>query len=146
MTIRTSYCGRLTVDDIGKSVTVCGWVSKRREHGEFLAFVDLRDRTGIIQCVIDHAHDIRSEYVLAITGVVRERPPETINDELPTGSIEIGDATVEILSEAEPTPFQISGRVEVDETIRIRHRYLDLRTGRMQRNLRRRIRDIVGEI
>ena len=138
MTIRTSYCGRLTVDDIGKSVTVCGWVSKRREHGEFLAFVDLRDRTGIIQCVIDHAHDIRSEYVLAITGVVRERPPETINDELPTGSIEKGDATVEILSEAEPTPFQISGRVEVDETIRIRHRYLDLRTGRMQRNLRSR--------
>ena len=105
MTIRTSYCGRLTVDDIGKSVTVCGWVSKRREHGEFLAFVDLRDRTGIIQCVIDHAHDIRSEYVLAITGVVRERPPETINNELPTGSIEIGDATVEILSVAAPTPF-----------------------------------------
>ena len=138
MTIRTDYCGRLSVDDIGRVVTVCGWVSKRREHGEFLAFVDLRDRTGMIQCVVDHAHDIRSEYVLAITGTVRERPPETVNEELPTGSIEIGDATVEVLSQAEPPPFQISGRVEVDETIRIRHRYLDLRTGRMQRNLRSR--------
>ena len=138
MTIRTDYCGRLSVDDIGRTVTVCGWVSKRREHGEFLAFVDLRDRTGMIQCVVDHAHDIRSEYVLAITGTVRERPPETVNEELLTGSIEIGDATVEILAQAEPPPFQISGRVEVDETIRIRHRYLDLRTGRMQRNLRSR--------
>jgi len=138
MTIRTDYCGRLSVDDIGKTVTVCGWVSKRREHGEFLAFVDLRDRTGMIQCVVDHAHDIRSEYVLAITGTVRERPAETVNEELSTGSIEIGDATVEVLSQAEPPPFQISGRVEVDETIRIRHRYLDLRTGRMQRNLRSR--------
>ncbi len=138
MTNRTDYCGRLSVDDIGRTVTVCGWVSKRREHGEFLAFVDLRDRTGVIQCVVDHAHDIRSEYVLAITGTVRERPPETINEELTTGAIEIGEATVEVLSKAEPPPFQITGRVEVDETIRIRHRYLDLRTGRMQRNLRSR--------
>lgn len=138
MTKRTDYCGRLSNEDIGRTVTVCGWVSKRREHGEFLAFVDLRDRTGIVQCVVDHAHDIRSEYVLAVTGTVRERPPETINNDLPTGSIEIGEATVEILSQAEPPPFQISGRVDVDETIRIRHRYLDLRTSRMQRNLRSR--------
>ena len=72
MTKRTDYCGRLSSDDIGRTVTVCGWVSKRREHGEFLAFVDLRDRTGIVQCVVDHAHDIRSEYVLAVTGTVRE--------------------------------------------------------------------------
>lgn len=138
MAMRTDYCGRLSSDDIGRTVTVCGWVSKRREHGEHLAFVDLRDRTGIIQCVVDHAHDIRSEYVLAVTGTVRERPPETVNDELATGAIEIGEATVEILSQADPTPFQLSGRVEVDETIRIRHRYLDLRTDRMQRNLRSR--------
>ena len=138
MTNRTDYCGRLSSDDIGRTVTVCGWVAKRREHGEFLAFVDLRDRTGIVQCVVDHAHDIRSEYVLAVTGTVRERPPETVNTDLPTGSIEIGEATVEILASAEPPPFQIDGRVEVDETIRIRHRYLDLRTGRMQQNLRSR--------
>ena len=138
MTKRTDYCGQLSSDDIGRTVTVCGWVAKRREHGEYLAFVDLRDRTGIVQCVVDHAHDIRSEYVLAVTGTVRERPPETINTDLPTGSIEIGEATVEILASAEPPPFQIDGRVEVDETIRIRHRYLDLRTGRMQQNLRSR--------
>ena len=136
--MRTDYCGRLSVDDVGRTVTVCGWVSKRREHGEFLAFVDLRDRTGIVQCVVDHAHDIRSEYVLAVTGTVRERPPETLNKELPTGAIEIGEATVEVLSQADPIPFQLGGRVEVDETIRIRHRYLDLRTDRMQRNLRSR--------
>ena len=138
MTTRTDYCGRLADADIGRTVTVCGWVSKRREHGEHLAFVDLRDRTGIIQCVVDHAHDIRNEYVLSVTGTIRARPAETINSELPTGSVEIGDASVEILSRAEPPPFQIDGRVEVDETIRIRHRYLDLRNSRMQRNLRSR--------
>ena len=138
MAMRTDYCGRLSSDDVGRTVTVCGWVSKRREHGEHLAFVDLRDRTGIVQCVVDHAHDIRSEYVLAVTGTVRERPSETVNDELATGAIEIGEASVEVLSQADPTPFQLSGRVEVDETLRIRHRYLDLRTDRMQRNLRSR--------
>jgi len=138
MPMRTDYCGRLSSDDVGRTVTVCGWVSKRREHGEHLAFVDLRDRTGIVQCVVDHAHDIRSEYVLAVTGTVRERPSETVNDELATGAIEIGEASVEVLSQADPIPFQLSGRVEVDETLRIRHRYLDLRTDRMQRNLRSR--------
>ena len=138
MAMRTDYCGRLSSDDVGRTVTVCGWVSKRREHGEHLAFVDLRDRTGIVQCVVDHAHDIRSEYVLAVTGTVRERPSETVNDELATGAIEIGEASVEVLSQADPIPFQLSGRVEVDETLRIRHRYLDLRTDRMQRNLRSR--------
>jgi aspartyl-tRNA synthetase len=140
MTLRTDYCGRLGRADIGRTVTVCGWVSRRREHGEHLAFVDLRDRTGIVQCVVDHAHDIRSEYVLAVTGVVRERPADTVNPGLATGEIEIGDASVEVLAQAEPPPFQIEGRVEVDETIRIRHRYLDLRNSRMQENLRRRAR------
>ncbi len=138
MTMRSDYCGTLGTDDIGRTVTVCGWVSKRREHGEHLAFVDLRDHTGIVQCVVDHAHDIRSEYVLAITGTVRARPDETVNENLATGQIEIGEATVEVLSASEPPPFQIDGRVDVDETIRIRHRYLDLRNSRMQKNLRTR--------
>ncbi|MCP3938322.1 MAG: aspartate--tRNA ligase [Actinomycetia bacterium] len=138
MTNRTDYCGTLTTADVGRSVTVCGWVSKRREHGEHLAFVDLRDHTGIVQCVVDKARDLRSEYVLAITGIVRERPDDTINAALATGAIEIGDATVEVLSVAEPPPFQIDSRVDVDETIRIRHRYLDLRNKRMQSNLRTR--------
>ena len=138
MTMRTDYCGRLSSEDIGRTVTVCGWVAKRREHGEFLAFVDLRDHTGLIQCVVDHAHEIRSEYVLAVTGVVRSRPDDTINVDLSTGQIEIGDASVKILSQADPVPFQIDRAGEVDETLRMRHRYLDLRTQRMQTNLRRR--------
>ena len=136
--MRTDYCGRLSSEDIGRTVTVCGWVAKRREHGEFLAFVDLRDHTGLIQCVVDHAHEIRSEYVLAVTGVVRPRPDDTINADLATGEIEIGDASVKILSQSDPVPFQIDRAGEVDETLRMRHRYLDLRTQRMQTNLRRR--------
>ena len=138
--MRTDYCGRLGRSDIGREVTVCGWVSRRREHGEHLAFVDLRDRTGIVQCVVDHAHDLRPEYVLTVTGTVRERPEDTANPELSTGEIEIGDATVEVLSRSEPPPFQIDGRIEVDEMLRIRHRYLDLRNPRMQRNLVNRAR------
>ena len=138
--MRTDYCGRLGRADIGRDVTVCGWVSRRREHGEHLAFVDLRDRTGIVQCVVDHAHDLRSEYVLAVTGTVRERPLDTANPDLATGEIEIGDATVEVLSRSEPPPFQIDGRTEVDEMLRIRHRYLDLRNPRMHSNLVNRAR------
>ena len=138
--MRTDYCGRLSRADIGRDVTVCGWVSRRREHGEHLAFVDLRDRTGIVQCVVDHAHDLRSEYVLAVTGTVRERPEDTANPDLATGEIEIGDATVEVLSRSEPPPFQIDGRTEVDEMLRIRHRYLDLRNPRMHSNLVNRAR------
>ena len=138
--MRTDYCGRLSRADIGRDVTVCGWVSRRREHGEHLAFVDLRDRTGIVQCVVDHAHDLRPEYVLAVTGTVRERPQDTANPDLATGEIEIGDATVEVLSRSEPPPFQIDGRTEVDEMLRIRHRYLDLRNPRMHSNLVNRAR------
>ena len=138
--MRTDYCGRLSRTDIGRDVTVCGWVSRRREHGEHLAFVDLRDRTGIVQCVVDHAHDLRPEYVLAVTGTVRERPEDTANPDLATGEIEIGDATVEVLSRSEPPPFQIDGRTEVDEMLRIRHRYLDLRNPRMHSNLVNRAR------
>ncbi len=133
--MRTDYCGRLSRADIGREVTVCGWVSRRREHGEHLAFVDLRDRTGIVQCVVDHAHDLRPEYVLSVTGTVRERPEDTANPELATGEIEIGEASVEVLSASEPPPFQIDGRTEVDEMLRIRHRYLDLRNPRMHSNL-----------
>ncbi len=138
--MRTDYCGRLGRADIGREVTVCGWVSRRREHGEHLAFVDLRDRTGIVQCVVDHAHDLRSEYVLAVTGTVRERPSDTANPDLATGEIEIGDATVEVLSRSDPPPFQIDGRTDVDEMLRIRHRYLDLRNPRMHSNLVKRAR------
>jgi aspartyl-tRNA synthetase len=140
MTYRTDYCGALRADDAGRQVTVCGWVGRRREHGEHLAFVDLRDHTGIVQCVVANAHDLRSEYVLKITGTVRPRPEGTVNDGIPTGQVELGDCEVEVLSTAEPPPFPITDRIEADETVRLRHRYLDMRRDRMQRNLRLRAR------
>jgi aspartyl-tRNA synthetase len=133
--MRTDYCGALRSDDIGREVAVCGWVARRREHGEHLAFVDVRDRTGIVQCVVDGAHDLRSEYVVRVTGTVRARPEGTTNANLPTGEIELGPCQVEVLNVAEPPPFPIDERTEVDEVVRLRHRYVDLRSERMQRNL-----------
>src|SRR5438067_3741007 len=103
--IRTDYCGTLRLTDAGRTVTVCGWVGRRREHGEHLAFIDLRDHTGVIQCVVDGAADLRSEYVVRISGTVRARPDGTVNAGLATGEVEVGDCTVEILSAAEPPPF-----------------------------------------
>ncbi|NCG23816.1 MAG: aspartate--tRNA ligase, partial [Actinobacteria bacterium] len=120
------------------TVSVCGWVATRREHGENLAFIDLRDRTGIVQCVVNGSHDLRSEYVAKMTGQARLRPDDTANKELPTGEIEIEITDIEILATAEPPPFPLDERTEVDETIRLRHRYIDLRKNRMQTNLRTR--------
>ena len=138
-TMRTHYCGDLRAADTGSEVSVCGWVSRRREHGEHLAFVDLRDHTGVVQCVVDGAADLRSEYVVRITGTVRPRPEGTVNAALATGEVEVGDCTVEVLSVAEPPPFPLDDRAaDVDETVRLRHRYLDLRRTEMQRNLRSR--------
>ena len=135
--MRTHLCGELRAAHAGQQVAVCGWVGRRREHGEHLAFIDLRDHTGVVQCVVDGAADLRSEYVVRITGTVRPRPAGTVNDALATGAIEVGDCHVEILSAAEPPPFPIDDRADaVDETIRLRYRYLDLRRERMQRNLR----------
>ena len=135
--MRTHMCGELREEHAGTTVSVCGWVGRRREHGEHLAFVDLRDHTGIVQCVVDGAADLRSEYVVRITGTVRPRPEGTVNDALATGQVEVGDCTVEILSAAAPPPFPIDERADqVDELIRLRYRYLDLRRERMQKNLR----------
>ncbi len=137
--MRTHRCGDLDTDAVGQQVAVCGWVARRREHGEHLAFIDLRDHTGIVQCVVDGAADLRSEYVVRITGTVRPRPDGTVNDSLRTGRIEIGDCAVEILSVAEPPPFPLDERAaDVDETVRLRYRYLDMRREDMQRNLRSR--------
>jgi aspartyl-tRNA synthetase len=138
--LRSHLCGVLGPADVGTTVQLCGWVARRREHGEHLAFVDLRDHTGIIQCVIDNVVDVRSEWVIAVSGTVRRRPEGTVNDRLATGEIEIGDCTVEILNEAEPPPFSVDDRDESDEPVRLRHRYIDLRRPRMQRNLRLRSR------
>ncbi|MGE0796166.1 MAG: aspartate--tRNA ligase [Acidimicrobiia bacterium] len=136
MSFRTDYCGELRPADIGRVVSVCGWVARRREHGEHLAFVDVRDRSGLVQCVVDGASDLRSEYVVRVTGTVRARPEGTANPELPSGEVEVGDCTVEVLNTAQPPPFPVSDRVEADESIRLRYRYVDLRRDRMQRNLR----------
>ena len=136
--MRTDMCGQLTATDAGRTVSVCGWVATRREHGENLAFIDLRDRTGIVQCVVNGSHDLRSEYVAKMTGQARLRPDDTANKELPTGEIEIEITDIEILATAEPPPFPLDERTEVDETIRLRHRYIDLRKNRMQTNLRTR--------
>ena len=135
--MRTHLCGELRPDHVGQTVSVCGWVGRRREHGEHLAFVDLRDYSGIVQCVINDDVDVRSEYVLRVTGVVRERPEGTVNEHLPTGHIELGECQVEVLRKADPPPFPIDARADdVDENIRLQHRYLDLRRERMQKNLR----------
>jgi aspartyl-tRNA synthetase len=137
MTMRTKYCGALRPADIGQSVQLCGWVARRREHGEHLAFIDLRDHTGLVQCVVDGAADLRNEYVVRISGTVRARPEGTVNPNLATGEVEVGDCTVEVLSTAEAPPFPIDARADdVDEGIRLRYRYLDIRRARMQRNLR----------
>jgi aspartyl-tRNA synthetase len=134
--MRTDMCGELSADDVGRRVALCGWVGRRREHGEHLAFIDLRDRTGIVQCVVDGAAELRSEFVVRITGVVRHRPEGTTNSAIPTGEVEVGECEVEVLSVAEPPPFPVDERIDTDESVRLRHRYVDLRRDRLQRNLR----------
>src|SRR5687767_3311420 len=135
--MRTHTCGELRDTNVGETVSVCGWVARRREHGEHLAFVDVRDFSGVVQCVVDNAVDVRSEYVVRVTGAVRARPEGTVNPNLPTGEIEIGDCQVEVLRIATPPPFPIDARADdVDENVRLQYRYLDLRRERMQRNIR----------
>ncbi|CAB4705587.1 unannotated protein [freshwater metagenome] len=137
--MRTHMCGEIGTSDVSQSVTVCGWVAKRREHGDKLAFVDLRDHSGIVQCVIDNTVDVRSEYVVKITGVVRPRPDGTVNANLSTGAVEIGECVVEVLRSAEPPPFPVDARADdVDENVRLQYRYIDIRRERMQKNLRTR--------
>ena len=134
--MRTHLCGDMRTSDIGQTVSVCGWVGRRRDHGG-VGFVDLRDHSGIVQCVVNDDIDVRSEYVLRVTGTVRERLDGTRNENLPTGEVEIGDCVIEILRVATPPPFPIDERADnVDENIRLTYRYLDLRRERMQRNLR----------
>ena len=135
--MRTHMCGELDIASVGQTVSLCGWVARRREHGEHLAFVDIRDHSGIMQCVVDNDVDVRSEYVIRVTGVVRARPEGTINSSLTTGMVEIGDCVVEVLNSAEPPPFPVDARADdVDEMIRLKYRYLDIRRERMQKNLR----------
>ena len=135
--LRTMMCGEVRPSHIGQTVSLCGWVAKRREHGDKLAFVDVRDHSGVVQCVIDDGVDVRSEYVVRVTGIVRARPEGTVNGNLATGEVEVGECRVEVLRSAETPPFPIDARADdVDENVRLQYRYLDLRRERMQKNLR----------
>ena len=139
--LRTRYAGSLRPADIGDTVTLTGWVDRRRDHGG-VAFIDLRDASGIAQVVIreEIAHDLRAEYVLAVTGEVARRPEGNANPNLPTGQIEVVVTDVEILNPAAPLPFQVSDHAEdvgrAGEEARLRYRYLDLRRSGMQHAMR----------
>lgn len=140
---RNHYCGTLAKADNENEVVLCGWVAKRRDHGG-LIFIDLRDRSGIVQVVVDPDHAgedfakaeaIRSEYVIKVHGVVRLRSEETINPNLATGEVEVVAKELEVLNSAKTPPFYIQDGIDVDENLRLKYRYLDLRRPEMQRNL-----------
>jgi aspartyl-tRNA synthetase len=133
-------CGELRPTHVGERVILCAWVARRREHGEHLAFVDLRDFSGVVQCVVDGSLDVRSEWVVRVEGTVALRPPDKVNPELATGEVELTDCVVEVLATAETPPFPVDERAEPDEAVRLRYRFVDLRRPRMQRNLRLRAR------
>lgn len=140
---RSHHCGVLTKEQAGEQVVLCGWVAKRRDHGG-LIFIDLRDRSGIVQVVADPesagssfktAEDIRNEYVIKVIGNVRLRDEDTINENIPTGTIEVLAHDIEVLNGAKTPPFYIKDGIDTDENLRLKYRYLDLRRPEMQRNL-----------
>jgi aspartyl-tRNA synthetase len=146
--MRTHFCGELDRSSIGTDVRLCGWVQRRRDHGGVI-FVDLRDRTGRVQIVLDPdraeqfdvAESLRNEYVLSIAGRVRLRPEGTANLGMPTGEVEVLGHEIEVLNPSEPLPFQLE-EDGITEVVRLRYRYLDLRSSRMQGNLRLRHRAV----
>ena len=138
---RTHYCGTLRAENIGEEVTVCGWVQRQRDLGQ-LIFIDLRDRSGIVQlafddntdrAIFDKAFAARSEYVLCAKGVVRERSAKS--NKIPTGDIEIEVADLRVLSKAQTPPFEIVDNSKTAEELRLKYRYLDLRRAPLQQNL-----------
>ena len=141
---RTHNCGVLRKEQVGSEVVLCGWVSRRRDHGG-LIFVDMRDRSGLVQIVFDEAvmpagtfheaESLRSEFVLSIRGAVRARSEDTVNPNMETGEVEIVVSDLHILNKAKTPPFYIQDSIDVDEMIRLRYRYLDLRRPEMQANM-----------
>src|SRR4051794_8698946 len=155
---RDMYCGAARPDDVGRTIAVAGWVARRRDHGG-LIFIDLRDHTGVVQLVVNperapdaasSAHAIRSEFVVHARGEVVARAPDAVNANIATGAVEIQVDELEVVARSEPLPFQLDDD-NVEEPLRLRYRYLDLRRDRMQRNLRlsatvvRAIRDSMEE-
>lgn len=146
--MRSHKCGELNLTHLGEEVTLCGWAHRRRDHGGVI-FVDLRDRSGLVQVVFDPdfkdafaaAETVRSEYVLRVTGRVRNRPAGTENRNISTGEIEVLAQELEILNKAETPPFPLESDIEVNEELRLRYRYIDLRRAEMQDRMRIR-RDI----
>ncbi len=142
--MRTHYCGELNQSHIDETVTLCGWVNTNRDHGGVI-FIDLRDKTGIAQVVADPdekqafetADASRNEYVLKVTGRIRARPEGTVNPDLPSGHVELYATQVIVLNSSEPIPFQFD-EDDVGEAVRLKHRYLDLRSEKMQHNIRTR--------
>ncbi len=140
--MRTHYCGELNAEHIGDRITVCGWVHRRRDHGGVI-FLDLRDRQGLLQVVVDPdteeafatADRARSEWVMQVTGLVRTRPEGTVNAEMPTGEIEVLGREVRVLNTADTPPFQLDEHAKVGEEVRLKHRYMDLRRPEMLENL-----------
>ena len=149
--MRSHYCGQVTESLIGETVDVCGWVHRRRDHGGVI-FIDLRDREGLLQVVFDpdtaeifaQAERLRNEFVIRVSGRVRQRPEGTTNANLPTGQIEVLAKGLEVLNKAETPPFMLDDDT-VGEDVRLKYRYVDLRRPAMQRNLRLRAR-IVSEL
>jgi len=143
--MRTLYCGQVTTDHLDQTITICGWVHRRRDHGGVI-FLDLRDREGIVQIVVapedknifNLAEGMRHEFVVQISGVVRRRPTGTVNFELATGEIEIAAKDIEILNRAEPLPFPVDEFHDVGEEARLRYRYLDLRRPEMLQKMKTR--------
>ncbi len=141
--IRDKGCGEIKESDVGKHVNLCGWVFRRRDHGG-LIFVDLRDRSGVIQLIFspekstrahELAHELRSEYVVSVTGEIRKRPEGTENPYLPTGLLEMYVNRLHIINRSAPLPFSLEDAGDASEALRLRYRYLDLRRPEMQRNL-----------
>jgi len=138
--IRTHEAGTLRASDEGQDVTLAGWVARRRDHGG-VVFIDLRDASGVVQIVFrqdDVAHDLRAEFCILVTGAVRRRPAGNENPELATGEVEVAVTEIEVLAESDPLPFQIEGAGELNEEVRLRYRYLDIRRPEMSAALRAR--------
>lgn len=140
---RSCGCGKVTENDCGKELTLAGWVNTRRDHGG-LIFIDLRDRSGIVQLVLSpqygeeafhKAEGVRSEYVLAVKGKVRERSADTVNPKMKTGKVEVVVSELRVLNKAKTPPFYVEDGIDVDENVRLKYRYIDLRRPEMQNHL-----------